>query len=504
MDSGGPDSGGPGPSPGDDLSRWPATALASAIRARSVSPVEVVDAVLARIESQNPRINAFCTVTAEAARRRARQAAEALVHGADTGPLHGIPYSLKDLTDTAGVRTTMGSLLFADRVPTEDSVLAARMASAGGILVGKTNTPDHGCKGVTDNRLFETTVNPWDRTRTPGGSSGGAAAAVATGMAPLAEGSDFAGSIRIPASYCGVVGLKPSTGRVPLHPNPAAWHPVSFVSGPLTRTVADAALMLRVIAGPDVRDPISLPDDGTDFTAATAESATPARARIAWTADLGFAPVDPEVVAVCEQALRRVAGVFDLRVETVTPSLPDCLDAYGLLNDTLRGALMEPYFDTRPADIDPLLVRKVRQARGRTAADVGVAQMTQTAVYHEIRTLLESHDYIALPTTPTDAFDLGRQYQSEIAGMPIGSPYETLPLTFVFNLTGHPAISIPAGFTAAGLPVGIQVVGRWRDDFSVLALAAAFERANPWRDRWPEDMTSTDRAAHDVTEGTHR
>ncbi len=488
---------------GDDLSQWSATDLASAIGARTVSPVEVVDAVLTRIDELNPTLNALCTVTADQARRQAHEAADALVHGQPVGPLHGIPYSLKDLTDTAGVRTTMGSKLFADRVPPEDSVLAARMAGAGGILVGKSNTPDHGCKGVTDNTVFGTTVNPWDTERTPGGSSGGAAAAVATGMAPLAEGSDFAGSIRIPASYCGVVGLKPSTGRVPLYPNPAAWHPVSFVSGPLTRTVADAALMLQAIAGPDSRDPISLPG-GIDFTAATAESATPARASIAWSSDVGFAPVDPEVVEVCEQALRRVSDALGFTVAPAEMHLPECIDAYGLLNDTLRSALMEPYFDDRSGDMDPLLVRKVRQARARTAADVGIAQMTQTAVYHEIRTLLETHDVLILPTTPTTAFSLDHQFPPEIAGTPIGSPYETLPLTFVFNLTGHPAISIPAGFTSAGLPVGLQIVGRWQDDYSVLAMAAAFERVHPWRDRWPAVSASSHSPSHHVIEGTHR
>jgi Asp-tRNA(Asn)/Glu-tRNA(Gln) amidotransferase A subunit family amidase len=190
-------------------------------------------------------------------------------------------------------------------------------------------------------------------------------------------------------------------------------------------------------------------------------------------------------------------------VDSRSPALPDCVDAYGLLNDTLRSGLMAPYFDTRRSDIDPLLVRKVQQARGRTAEDVGVAQMTQTAVYHEIRQLLENYDYIVLPTTPTAAFDLSQQYQSEIAGRPIGSPYQTLPLTFVFNLTGHPAISIPAGWTAAGLPVGIQIVGRWRDDFSVLALAAAFERARPWRDRWP-DLTASSPQEQHVIEGIIR
>jgi Asp-tRNA(Asn)/Glu-tRNA(Gln) amidotransferase A subunit family amidase len=241
-----------------------------------------------------------------------------------------------------------------------------------------------------------------------------------------------------------------------------------------------------------------------DFTAATAESATPARARIAWTPDLGFAPVDAEVISVCEQALRRVSGAFGFAVEAAELRLPECIDAYGLLNDTLRGALMEPYFDTRQEDMDPLLVRKARQARARTATDVGVAQMTQTAVYHEVRKLLYTHDYIALPTTPTAAFGLDQQFPSEIAGATIRSPYETLPLTFVFNLTGHPAISIPAGFTAAGLPVGLQIVGRWRDDFAVLAMAAAFERAQPWRDRWPDVAARTHSQSHHATEGTHR
>ncbi|HSF26938.1 MAG TPA: amidase [Actinomycetes bacterium] len=474
----------------DELCARSATELASAIRRSEVSPVEVVDAVLARIDKVNPRLNAFCTVTAEQARRRAQLAADEVARGAALGPLHGVPYSLKDLTDTAGVRTTLGSALFRDRVPQADAVLAERMARAGGILVGKTNTPDHGCKGVTDNPVFGQTKNPWDLTRTPGGSSGGASAAVAAGMAPLAEGSDFAGSIRIPASFCGLVGYKPSVGRVPIYPNDFLWHPVSFISGPITRTVADAALMLQVIAGADERDPVSLPDPTDDYLDATREEATPRSAKIAWSPDLGFAMVDPEVVEVCHAAVRSAAEAIGASVTEYDLGLPDSTDAYQLLNATLRAGLMEDYFPGRRDEMDPLMAWRTEHARERRASHVAVAERTQSIVYERLRTMFQTYDYLVLPTTPTTAFDIELTYQREIGGSPVDSPFQTLPLTFVFNLSGHPAVSIPAGWSADGMPVGLQIVGRWRDDASVLALAAAFERVLPWRHRWP-DLAST-------------
>jgi Asp-tRNA(Asn)/Glu-tRNA(Gln) amidotransferase A subunit family amidase len=463
----------------------PATDLAAAIRAREVSPVEVTDAVLERIASVDPAVNAFCTVTDEGARRAARAAEEAVMRGDELGPLHGVPYSLKDLTATKGVRTTMGSRLYEHLVPAEDAVLAERLGAAGGILVGKTNTPDHGCKGVTDNLLFGRTRNPWRLDRTPGGSSGGAAAAVAAGMAPLAEGSDFAGSIRIPASFCGLVGLKPSDGRIPVWPNPSLFHPVPFVSGPMARTVADAALMLDVMAGPDPRDPRSLPDTGERYLDAVSGEVSLAGRRVAWTPDLGFAPVDPEVRRICEDALAVFEGL-GCHVEPDGTDFSDATDAYSLLNATLRAALVHEHVPARSDDLDPLMVWRAEHARTRSAADVGLAGLVQSSVYERVRAIFERCDLLVLPTTPTPAFSIDLTFQDEIGGVPIDSPFQTLPLTFMFNLSGHPAVSVPAGFTADGLPVGLQIVAPWRDDAAALRAARAFEQAAPWAHRWPE------------------
>jgi len=472
----------------DTICTMPATAIAAAVRNRELSPVEVADAVLEQIERHDPTLNAFCTVTADEARAAAEQAERAVMRGDPLGPLHGVPYSLKDLTPTKGIRTTMGSRLYEHHVPDEDAAIAARLAEAGGILVGKTNTPEHGCKGVTDNLVFGATRNPWRLDRTPGGSSGGAAAAVAAGMGPLAEGSDFAGSIRIPASFCGLVGFKPSDGRVPVHPSRFVTHPVPFVSGPITRTVADAALMLSVMAGPDERDPRSLPDTGEDYLGAAGRT-TLAGMRAAWTPDLGFAPVDPVVERICRDAL----GHFDelgCRVERVEVDFSDATDAYQLLNASMRAAIMDEHLPEHSGDVDPLLVWRSEHARERTAADHALAEATQASVYERLRRLFERYDLLLLPTTPTPAFSLEYTFQPEIGGVPIASPFQTLPLTFMFNLSGHPAISVPAGFTEDGLPVGLQIVAGWRADTTALAAAAAFERAAPWDDRWPDLVAS--------------
>ena len=287
----------------DDLCTLSATEMVAAVRAKEVSPVELTGAVLERIERLNPVVNAVVTVAAEQARTTARAAEQAVMRGDALGKVHGVPFTIKDLTETKGIRTTFGSKIFADHVPDEDAVLVERLRDAGGVLAGKTNTPQLGCKGVTDNLVFGTTLNPWDLSRTPGGSSGGAAAAVACGMGPLAEGTDFAGSIRIPASFCGLVGLKPSEGRVPIYPNNMIWHPITDNHGPITRTVADAALMLDVMAGPDDRDPRSL-GDSQDFAAVVTDDLSLTGTRIAWLDDLGFVPVDPVVRSICLQALR--------------------------------------------------------------------------------------------------------------------------------------------------------------------------------------------------------
>jgi amidase len=286
----------------DDLCWLDATTLAAEIRVARVSPVEVTAAVLARIERVNPTINAFCTVAAEAARAQARLAEAAVVRGDVLGPLHGVPISFKDLTETAGIRTTFGSRIREHHIPKADAPVVERARRAGAIVLGKTNTPEFGCKGVTDNRIFGATRNPWDLGRTPGGSSGGAAAALAAGLGPLAEGSDLAGSIRQPAACCGVVGLKPTLGRVPRFPNLNNWTNFACV-GPMARTVRDAALLLSVMVGPDERDPMSLPLGAESF--ARAAEGGVAGLRVAFSPDLGYAAVDAEIRALCEAAARR-------------------------------------------------------------------------------------------------------------------------------------------------------------------------------------------------------
>ena len=286
-----------------ELCFLPAIELARLIRARALSPSDLVDAVLARIEAVNPGLNAYCTVAADQARAAAGEAEARLMRGADLGPLHGVPVSFKDMTPTAGIRTTWGSLLFEHHVPQQDALPVARTKAAGAIVLGKTNTPEFGCKGVTDNRVFGPTRNPWNPSLIPGGSSGGAACAVAAGLGPLAEGSDFAGSVRIPAAACGVVGLKPSPGRLPKVTG-SPWNTIG-TSGPIARTVRDAALFLDVLSGPDERDPLSLPSES--FLAACDQPL--GRLRVAWSPDLGYAAVDGRVTVVADQAARTFAAL---------------------------------------------------------------------------------------------------------------------------------------------------------------------------------------------------
>jgi Asp-tRNA(Asn)/Glu-tRNA(Gln) amidotransferase A subunit family amidase len=466
-----------------DLCYTPATRLAAMIRAKEVSPVEVVAAVLARIERLNPTLNAYCTVTADLARAAARRAEAAVLQGAELGPLHGVPFSLKDLTPTQGIRTTFGSKIYEHHVPAEDAVLVERLRAAGGVLLGKTNTPEFGCKGLTDNKVFGITYNPWHLERTPGGSSGGAGAAVAAGLGPLAEGSDLAGSIRMPASFCGIVGFKPSPGRIPRYPNLNAWNTLS-VNGPLTRTVADAALMFQVMSGPDPRDPLSLPASGEDFLAATQGDPSLKGWRVAWTPDLKLAPVEPVVQAICRQAVRVFADL-GCQIDEDSPDVSGAHELFAVLNANLRLAAVGDYVDQWREHMDPLLVWRVDQGRQYRMADVGRAEKARTELYHRMRRFFERYDLLLLPTTVAPPYPAHGSYPSVVAGRPIANPYEILLLTYVFNVTGQPAISVPAGWTDDGLPIGLQIVGGWRADARVLRAAAAYEAASPWAHRRP-------------------
>jgi aspartyl-tRNA(Asn)/glutamyl-tRNA(Gln) amidotransferase subunit A len=460
----------------DELCWLSATELAGAIRRKKISPVEVVDAVLARIERLNPTLNAFCTVTADSARREAKAAERLLMRrSAKLGSLHGVPFSIKDLVITKGVRTTWGTRIYADHIPDEDAPVVERLKAAGGILVGKTNTPMFGWIGATHNLLFGATRSPWNLDRTPGGSSGGAGAAVAAGMAPLAVGTDGGGSIRIPASFSGVFGLKPSYGRVPTYPFSGAWS-LSH-AGPMTRTVADAALMLNVIAGADERDPHSLPPSGADYVKALRGSLR--GLRVAWSPTLGFARlVDPEVLAVSEAAARRFRE-FGCRLEAVDPRFSDPSPAWRAIFCGGIATRLAPYLADRKTDIDPGLVRIIEEALTWPITRYVQAWFDRLSFWDSARKFFARYDVLLTPTVPCPPFKIGLDNPTEIAGTPVHE-YDWIPFTFPWNLTGQPAASVPCGFTRDGLPIGLQIVGRRFEDATVLRAAALFEKVKPW------------------------
>ena len=463
-----------------DLHWQSATTLARLIRQKKVSPIEVLGAILDRIDKLNPRLNAFVTLTAEQARREARAAERALTkRSATLGPLHGVPFSVKDLVITKGVRTTFGTPLYRDNVPTEDAPIVARLKAAGGIMLGKTNTPTMGWIGATHNLLFGVTRNPWNLERTPGGSSGGASAAAAAGLGPLHVGTDGGGSIRIPAAFAGIYGFKASYGRIPTYPTSGAWS-LSHV-GPMTRTVADAALMLNVCAGPDERDQYSLPAERADYVKALSGSLK--GWRVAWTDDLGFADVvDPEVSTVCARAARAFREL-GCRVEEVQPSWPSPREAWYEIFCGGIAARLAPYVERR-AEIDAGLLRIIETALRNPPTKYVQAWFDRLAWWQHLRAFFDKYDLLLTPTTACPPFAVGLDNPTEIAGRPAGA-YAWIPFTYPFNLTGQPAASVPAGFTANGLPVGLQIVGRRFADAAVLRASAAFERLRPWAQQRP-------------------
>jgi aspartyl-tRNA(Asn)/glutamyl-tRNA(Gln) amidotransferase subunit A len=463
----------------DALCFLPATDLAAGIRAREVSPVEAVDAVLGRIEALNPRLNAFCFLHADEARAQARAAEAAVMRGDDLGPLHGVPVSVKDNLAIAGKPHTTGSRLLRDNIAHESSPIATRIVGAGGIIVGRTNTPEFAWRGSTDNRLFGETRNPWDLTKTAGGSSGGAGSAVAAGLTSLSLGTDGAGSIRIPASFCGIVGHKPSFGRVPFFPSPGA-NELAAAAGPMTRTVRDAALFLDVLTGPDDRDRFSLPAP-TERYAEAVEGGVQGW-RIAWSPDLGHIPVDPEVRQIAERAAR----VFvDLGAHLDTPALglPDPEPLLAVLYPFVQAASHAGRPPEEHAEMDPGLVEIARQGAQLTAVEIGRAMAARSAYWDRMCRAIEPFDVLVTPTVSVPAFELGIVGPDSVNGRPVAHLAWTL--AYPFNQTGQPAITVPCGFTSDGLPVGLQIVGKRNADDAVLRAAAAFEAARPWADRRP-------------------
>ena len=460
----------------DDLCWMSAEEMAAAIRKKKLSPVEVMRAVLARIERVNPALNAFVTLTADQAMKDARAAERALAKKSVTlGPLHGVPFSTKDLVITKGIRTTFGTRLYADNVPTEDAPMVERLRAAGAIQLGKTNTPAFGWIGATHNLLFGITRNPWNLDRTPGGSSGGASAAVAAGLGPLAIGTDGGGSIRIPASCAGIFGLKPTFGLIPVYPFSAAWS-LSHI-GPMTRTVTDAALMMNAAAGLDERDAFSAPAPRVDYVKALRQGIKGLRA--AWSSTLGFGRiVDPEVRASCEKAARRFREL-GCRVEEVDLGWPSPKDAWDAIFCGGIAARLAPYLGERRADIDAGLAAIIDQALTWGPTRYVQAWFDRLAWNEHPRRLFEKYDLLLTPTIACAPFKVGLDNPTEIAGTPV-EPYDWIPFTFPFNMTGHPGASVPCGVTGDKLPVGLQIVGRRFEDAAVLRAAAAFEQLQPW------------------------
>jgi amidase len=466
----------------DELYWAGAGELSRLLRDGQVSAREVVEAHLRRIESVNPKVNALVTVVAEQAMAEAEQADKAWALRSELGPLHGLPIAHKDTHETAGIRTTYGSPLFADNVPDTDELVIERLRGAGAITVGKTNVPVFAAGSHTVNPLFGATRNPYDLGRSAGGSSGGAAAALATGMHALADGSDMGGSLRNPASFNNVVGLRPSPGRVPSWPDPLPWSPLT-VQGPMARSVADVALALSVLAGPDPRAPAALDRPGSDVAGSLTMDLT--GLRVAWAPDLaGRVAVDPEVSAV----LHAAPSVFTTLGCTVELDCPDLTDADEVFR-TLRAWRFELVLGeiaaSYPDEFTGPLLDSIERGRALSGADVARAEAAHAALFQRVREFFSRYDLLLAPVSQVPPFSVEWAYPSEIAGHPMPDDLEWMASAYLISATGCPALSVPAGFTPGGLPIGLQIIGPHHGDLAVLRAGHAFEQATGHGERRP-------------------
>jgi amidase len=456
-----------------DLCFTSAVEMARLIRTGKLSAREALAAHLKQIERVNPKVNAIVTLVPELAATAAAQADERQAHKEKLGPLHGLPVAHKDLFDTRGIRTTFGSLLYKDYVPTEDDIVVERIQRAGAITIGKTNTPEFGAGSQTFNRVFGYTHNPYDLTKTCGGSSGGAAVALACGLSPVASGSDTGGSLRNPAAFCNVVGFRPSIGRVP-NPNAVfAWSTLS-TSGCLARSVADLALVLSTLAGPDPRAPLSIQQPGSLFARPLERSFK--GSRIAWFKNLGGAPFDPRVRAIVD-GHRTTFESLGCIVEQAEPDFAPAEISFRILRAWNSAHAHAGRLHDHPEAIKDTLKAEIEEGLRLTGMDIARAETAHAHVWRNFQSFLEKYEYFVLPTTQLPAFDINLPYPTEIAGVKFDNYIDWMKSCWYISATGNPAASVPAGFTPEGLPVGIQIVGRNNEDFSVLQLAHAFEEA---------------------------
>ena len=462
-----------------DLCFTPAVQLARLLRARKVSAVEVTNAFIARIERLNPKLNAIVTFVPE----QALATAKAMDRKKAKTLFGGLPIAYKDNVQTKGIRTTFGSPIYQDHVPAEDHVIVERLSAAGAITLGKTNLPEFAAGSQTFNAVFGATKNPYDASKTCGGSSGGGAVAVACGMLPFADGGDLAASLRNPGNYCNVIGFRPTPGRVPAWPAANAWNTLS-VLGPMARTAEDTAFLLSAMSGPDRRSPVSIEQPGSIFRKPLKR--TFRKARIAWSRDLGGLPVEPSVTRVLE-AQRKVFASLGCVIEDAEPDFSGATEAF----ETLRAlGFLQSYgefYRTRRNDLKDTVQWNVEQGLRLTAEQVARATALRSQLYQRMRAFLDTYDFLVCPVNQLPPYSVDIEWPREIAGTQLSNYLDWMKSCYYITITSHPAISVPAGFTPEGLPVGLQIVGRYRDDFGVLQLAHAFERETQvWKRRPPE------------------
>ncbi len=463
-----------------------AVEMARLIHTGKLSAREVLAAHLKQIERVNPRVNAIVTLVAEIAAEAAARADEQQARGEKLGPLHGLPAVHKDLFETRGIRTTHGSSIYRDYVPAENDLIVDRLQGAGAITLGKTNTPEFGAGSQTFNTVFGATRNPWDLTKTCGGSSGGSAVALACGMAPVADGSDMGGSLRNPAAFCSVVGFRPTVGRVPDPKASFAWSTLS-TSGCMGRSAEDLALVLSAIAGPDPRSPLSLCEPGSMFAKPLGRSFR--GVRVAWFKDLGGVPFDPRVRSIVDRH-RATFESLGCMVEEAEPDFALAEPSFRVLRAWTSATVHGSRLREHPGEFKDTLKEEIEAGLRLTGADVARAEIARGGMWRAFQAFLEKYEYFVLPTTQLPPFDVDLPYPTELAGVEFGSYIDWMKSCWYISATGNPAASVPGGFTPDGLPVGLQIVGRNRQDFAVLQLAYAFEQATGFGKKHPPIASS--------------
>ena len=464
----------------DEICYLTAIEIRNQIRNHGLSAVEVMEAHLNQIELVNSTVNAIITLHSDRAMDAAMAADAVIAKGGYMGPLHGLPTAVKDLTPTKGIRTTYGSPIFQDNVPDEDAIIVERTKNAGAIIIGKTNTPEFGAGSNTFNPIFGATLNPYDISKTSGGSSGGAGVALACRMLPIADGTDLGGSLRNPANFNNVVGFRPSPGRVPTVA-PLGWSTLS-VPGPMARTVGDIALFLSAIAGPDNRSPISIEQPGDIFAASLERDFS--GVRVAYVPDLGGLPVDPRVSTVISSSVKVLQSLGCI-VDQATPDFQSVDEVFKILRAWGTASIRAELLHQHRNLIKDTVVGEIEAGLKLTASAVGKAEEMRTAYYHRIRTFMDTYEFMIMPVNQVPPFEVTTEYPTEINGIQMETYIDWMKSCYYISVLGHPAASVPCGFTADGLPVGLQIVGRHHDDFGVLQLAHAFEKITMVGEKFP-------------------